>query len=412
MLIRFICFILTIINLQAQNLTLKANKATQALNAKSFVPAFTMDGKPVGAVSGATNSAATPVSSLTASQNNFNVIGALQNILNRLKNREGQNIPEFAPNRILHPSDKDDQNIPKLRQILQILGYLQKATDSPFFDMELETAVKAFQASHCVNADGIIGDDTKIRLNWTYAKRIKMLNNSIEKLKTLVFTDRTAIVNIPTYTLHAFEGQNLVMRMKIIVGQPKRPTPQMTSYINIIEFNPVWVVPHTILFEDKIPKIIEDVNVLKESNIQVFDHDDNEVDADDVDWAEVDEHHFPYVLKQKSGSTNALGRLRFNLLNKEDIYLHDTPLRNLFKKCSRALSSGCIRLEKPMKLAAWLLNKKMGDVKEIIATKETEEYKLDKNMTVYITYLPVWVEEDGRVIWGDDPYNLNLGLVP
>ena len=92
--------------------------------------------------------------------------------------------------------------------------------------------------------------------------------------------------------------------------------------------------------------------------------------------------------------------------------MHDTPLRNLFKKCSRALSSGCIRLEKPMKLAAWLLNKKMGDVKDIIATKETEEYKLDKNMTVYITYLPVWVEEDGRVIWGDDPYNLNLGLVP
>ena len=273
--------------------------------------------------------------------------------------------------------------------------------------MELEEAVKAFQAGHCINADGIIGKDTEERVNWSYAKRIKILNDSIEKLSQLVFTDRTAIVNIPTYTLHAFEANNLKMHMKAIVGQPKRPTPQMTSYVNAIEFNPVWVIPKTILFEDKIPAISEDTSYLEQNRLKVFDHEDNEVDPNDVEWEEVNEHDFPYVLKQDPGKKNALGRIRFNLLNQDDIYMHDTPLRSLFKKCSRALSSGCIRLEKPMKLAAWLLDENIEKIKEAINTQETGIINLEKNMTVYITYLLAMAGEDGQILWGYDPYKLN-----
>lgn len=195
--------------------------------------------------------------------------------------------------------------------------------------------------------------------------------------------------------------------MKIIVGRPDRPTPQMTSYINGVEFNPAWVVPHTILFKDKIPKIIEDPDYLEKNKLHVFDHDDEEVDPTEVNWEKANENDFKYTLKQRPGKTNALGRIRFILLNKEDIYLHDTPLRSLFKNCSRALSSGCIRLEKPRNLAAWLLDSDIKEIKGAIATKETETVSLEKNMTVYITYLPVWVEEDGKVLWGDDPYKLD-----
>lgn len=381
----------------------KANAATQVLNATPFVPKATMDGKPVGQ-----GGDVSVQSAQSAPKNSLKVLELLQNIVNRLKPKEDEKFPEFAPTRLLHPSDKDD-SILNLRQILFMLGYLEKATDSPFFDMELEVAVKSFQATHCLNADGVIGEDTKQRLNWSYAKRIKLLNSSIEKISQLVFTDRTAIVNIPTYTLYAFEGNDLKMRMKIIVGRPDRATPQMTSYINAIEFNPVWVVPRTILFKDKIPKIIEDPDYLQSNKLHIFKHDDedDEVDPSDVDWESANEHDFNYTLKQRPGKTNALGRIRFNLLNKDDIYLHDTPLRSLFKKCSRALSSGCIRLEKPKNLAAWLLNSDIKEVKGAIDTKETETVSLEKNMTVYITYLPVWVEEDGKVLWGDDPYKLD-----
>jgi murein L,D-transpeptidase YcbB/YkuD len=286
---------------------------------------------------------------------------------------------------------------------------LDKATDSPFFDMELENAVKAFQAGHCIEPDGIIGEETKARVNWSYEKRLKKIDASIAKIKNLVFTDRTVIVNIPTYTLHAFEDQKLKMTMKVIVGKPKRPTPQMTSYINGLEYNPAWVVPNTILFEDKLPQIQEDKEFFEKNNLQVFDHDENDVDPSTVDWSEVDIHDFPYIFKQRPGKKNALGLLKFNLQNDEFIYMHDTPQRELFKKYSRALSSGCVRLEKAGKFAGWLLNLEKDEVKTAIETDETKTETLEKSITVHITYIPVWVDEhqgDGKVLWGDDPYNL------
>ena len=378
-------------NNEVCGLKCRANKATAELNRKPFVPAATV---------GQSNSAL-PL-------NHLKELSLLQKLRKVLKAKEDVTLPEFAPNRPLRPSDKDD-NIPALRQILQSLGYLEKATDSPFFDMELENAVKAFQAGHCIEPDGIIGDETKARINWSYEKRLKKIDASIAKIKNLVFTDRTVIVNIPTYTLHAFENQKLKMCMKVIVGKPKRPTPQMTSYINGVEYNPAWVVPNTILFEDKLPQIQEDKEFFEKNNLQVFDHYESEVDPDTVDWSEVDIHDFSYIFKQRPGKKNALGLLKFNLQNDECIYMHDTSQRELFKKYSRALSSGCIRLEKAGKFAGWLQNLEKDEVKIAIDTEETKTETLEKPITVYITYIPVWVDEhqgDGKVLWGDDPYSL------
>ena len=375
----------------------KANEATESLSKKPFVPTSTMDGKIVGTAS----------TSTALTQNTVKVISALQNMQNRLKQKEDDRLPKFDPDRQLHPNDKNDSII-VLRQILQLLGYLEKATESPFYDMELETAIKSFQANHCLDADGVIGEETKIRLNWSYAYRLKLIDDSISKLKSLVFTDRTIVVNIPTYTLYTFEQQIFKKRMKVIVGQPKRKTPTMTSYINAVEFNPVWVVPPTILFEDKIPKIIEDDKFLEKNNLKIFDNNDEEVDDPlTIDWDEASLHDFSYTLKQDAGPKNALGRIRFNLVNNQEIYLHDTPLPKLFKKGSRALSSGCIRLEKPAKLAAWALSKTLDEIKDTIDTEETTTKNLEQNITVHIVYAPVWVEDDGQVLWGDDPYKLN-----
>ena len=357
-------------NNEVCGLKCRANKATAELNRKPFVPAATV----------APSESALPL-------NHLKELSLLQKLRKVLKAKEDVTLPEFAPNRPLRPSDKD-YNIPALRQILQSLGYLEKATDSPFFDMELENAVKAFQAGHCIEPDGIIGDETKARINWSYEKRLKKIDASIAKIKNLVFTDRTVIVNIPTYTLHAFENQKLKMCMKVIVGKPKRPTPQMTSYINGVEYNPAWVVPNTILFEDKLPQIQEDKDFFEKNDLQVFDHYESEVDPDTVDWSEVDIHDFPYIFKQRPGKKNALGLLKFNLQNDEFIYMHDTSQRELFKKYSRALSSGCIRLEKAGKFAGWLQNLEKDEVKIAIETEETKIETLEKPITVYITYIP------------------------
>jgi L,D-transpeptidase YcbB len=267
----------------------ETNKETAKLNKKSFVP---------------TTSVTSSESSTTSAQNHLKVLSLLQKLQAILKAKEDVTFPEFSPNRPLRSSDKDD-NIPALRQILQSLGYLDKATDSPFFDVELENAVKSFQAGHCLEPDGIIGDETKAKINWDYTKRLKMIDDSIAKIKNLVFANRTVIVNVPTYTMYAFEEEELKMRMKVIVGQSKRPTPIMTSYIDAIEYNPAWVVPETILFEDKLPKIQDDPEFFQKNDLDVFDHDENEVDPSTVEWSDVTVHDFPYIFKQKPG--NSLG---------------------------------------------------------------------------------------------------------
>lgn len=395
---RLFFLLLLISHLQSSVPSEKTNQFTKELNAKPFVPKTTMDGRPANSVIKSQN---TP----EITKNNFTTINALQNMQQRLQKLQDVRLPKFQPKRQLHPNDKDE-NIPILRQLLHALGYLGKATDSPFYDLELETAVKAFQTNHCLDADGVIGDETQIRLNWSYATRLQMIGESIGKLQSLVFTDRTAIVNIPTYTLYAFADQKLKMRMKIIVGTAKRQTPTITSYVDFVEFNPVWIVPPTILFEDKIPKIVEDIEFLASNDLEVFDANGNEIEPTSVDWDEAESHNFPYSLHQKPSAKNALGCLRFNLINNQYIYLHDTPLKKLFKKSSRALSSGCIRLEKPKQLAKWLLNKDLDEINEAIDEGSTTVEKLATNMTVHITYLPVWVEEDGQVLWGDDPYKL------
>lgn len=392
---KYILFVLAIVALQASNAPQadksKANEATNELNAKPLTVTSSISASESG-----------------DSQNHLKILILLQRLENILKEKADVTLPEFVCARALRSGDKDD-SILILRQILQSLGYLEKATDSPFFDIELEKAVKAFQARHCLEADGVIGDETKIRLNWSYPKRLKKISNSIDKIKNLAFADRAIIVNIPTYSLYAFEDQKLKMSMKAIVGSPKRPTPLMATYVDGVEYNPVWVVPHTILFEDELPKIQEDSEFFEKNHFKIFDRNENEVDPSTVDWNEVDVNDFPYTFKQDSGKDDALGLIKFNLRNNEEIYMHDTPQHELFKKYSRALSSGCIRLEQPGKLASWLLNIDKDTVKAEIDSGETKTEPLKNPITVYITYIPVWIDEelgDGKVLWGDDPYNL------
>lgn len=340
--------------------------------------------------------------------NQLKILTFLQRLESILKEKAEVALPEFAPVKSLRSGDKDD-SILALRQILQSLGYLEKVTDSPFFDMELEKAVKAFQAGHCLETDGVIGDEMKEKVNWSFAKRLQMVRDSIEKIKGLISADRTIIVNIPTYSLYAYDRQKLVMSMKAIVGRLTRPTSLMTSYIDDVELNPIWIVPHTILFEDELPKIQEDSEFFTKNDMKVFDRNDHEVNPAEVDWADVDVNDFPYVFKQNPGKKNTLGLIKFNLRDNEEIYIHDTPNQELFKKHMRALSSGCVRIEQPGKLASWLLGLDKDEIKSDIDTGDTKTRNLKTPITVYITYISVWVDEefgDGRVLWGDDPYKL------
>jgi murein L,D-transpeptidase YcbB/YkuD len=339
---------------------------------------------------------------------NMKILILLQRLESILKEKADVTFPEFSPTKALRSGDKDD-SILILRQILQALGYLEKVTDSPFFDMELEKAVKAFQAGHCLETDGVISDEMKEKINWPFAKRLQMVKDSIEKIKRLLLSDSAVIVNIPTYSLYAYDKQKLVMSMKAIVGSSAHPTSLITSYIDDVEFNPVWIVPHTVLFEDELPKIQEDSEFFRKNDMKVFDRNGHEVNPTEVDWTDVDVNDFPYVFKQNPGKENELGLIKFNLRDNQEIYMHDTSHQESFKKHMRALSSGCIRIEQPGKLASWLLGMDKDEVKSELDIGDTKTKKLKAPLIVYITYIPVWIDEefgDGKVLWGDDPYKL------
>jgi murein L,D-transpeptidase YcbB/YkuD len=402
----FLLYLIFVISLGVGNILASsvsisaANAATKKLNAQTLSSSDNLRTQPVE-----TN---LPPGTTLSKENNLKVIERLTTVYNILKAKEDVRFAVFSPNRVLHPSDKDE-SIVDLRDILQSLGYLDKASDSPFYDVALEEVVKTFQAAHCIEPDGVIGEETKARLNWSFARRLQMLQESISMLKKMVFADKTLIVNIPTYRVHCFEGDKQVLEMKAIVGQPKRATPLMTSYINAITYYPQWVLPKRIFFEDKLPAIQKDEDYFEKNNLEIFEVNGESEEAKDpseIDWSEIHEYDFPYLVKQKPGKKNALGVLQFMLLNNEQIYLHDTPQKSLFKKFSRALSSGCIRVEKPMTLAAWMLKKDKDAIKEDLENEETKVKPLKGNVLVQITYLPVWVLDDGKMLWGDDPYKL------
>jgi len=178
---KYIFFMLAIIALKAADNAeadkSRADQCTEALNKQLAVTSSAGD-------------------SLVPS-NHFKILILLQRLESILKKKKDVVLPEFSPDRPLKSGDKDE-SILILRQILQSLGYLEKATNSPFFDMELEKAVKAFQAGHCIEDDGVIGEATKIKLNWGFTKRLAMIADSISKIKNLVMTSRLIIVNIPT----------------------------------------------------------------------------------------------------------------------------------------------------------------------------------------------------------------------
>lgn len=339
----------------------------------------------------------------------LNLIERLTKLHEILILKKDLKLPEFQPERIIHPNDKHDSII-ILRKILNALGYLDQLSDSNFYDLALEEAVKNFQASHCIEPDGILVAQTVERLNWPFCKRIDMLKKTIDSLESFTLLDKTIIVNIPTYKLYCFENGEEILDMKVIVGTKKRATPTMVSYINALTYYPEWTIPRTIFFKDKLPLIQSDENYFEKNMLQVFETDgeeQTEKNPSEIDWSEIDEHNFDYIIKQKPGKKNALGKIQFNLVNDDQIYLHDTPQKKLFKKYARSFSSGCVRVEKPSELAAWLLDVTKQDVKESLAAEETTKKVLAKSAAVQITYLPMWVEKDGKVLWGDDPYKFN-----
>lgn len=314
----------------------------------------------------------------------------------------------------LKSGDKSS-DISIIRFQLKAYGYVDETDplkEDDLFDEHLEKSLKQFQKDHSLDVDGIYGRHTAFALNVDFSKRLEILEKTITYLKNLKEkkNDHLVLLNIPTFTLHVFDGENMIMTQKTIVGMKSRPTPVMETKIFQIVLNPSWYVPSSIFFKDKLNKILEDDGYLETYGYRLFDFEGNQIHEDEVDWQEISTSgHLPYVLEQKPGLYNALGQIKFALDNPDAIHLHGTPSQHLFERGRRLLSSGCIRTEDPLRLALWIFN--LQDLKrdqewilKKIDLQSTQYFPLEKPIPVFIIDLEAFVNQKGDVIFGFNPY--------
>lgn len=291
-----------------------------------------------------------------------------------------------------------------------------RTPDSTKFDHTVEEAVKTFQARHGLTADGVVGADTRTALNVPADVRAKQIRLNIQRWQDISaeMGDHYVLINIPEYKLHLIDDGKEVLNMKVVVGRPTRMTPELTSTITRIVFNPRWNVPAMIAKNDIVPKVLEDPSYLNTNGIRIFNSDQEnqyEIDQSEVNWRDAKENGFPYHFRQNPGAKNALGRVKFEFQNSHDVYLHDTPAKELFKSDKRDFSSGCIRLEKPFALVNYLTQDDdridQDKINNTLLSEKTEYFRVMRSLPIIITYATAWVDDAGVVHFADDVYGLD-----
>ncbi|MNS09144.1 murein L,D-transpeptidase [compost metagenome] len=282
------------------------------------------------------------------------------------------------------------------------------------YDRELVAAVKAFQTAQGLGADGVIGQSTRDWLNVSPAQRAGVLALNIQRLRLLPGTLSTGImVNIPAYSLVYYQNGSEVLASRVIVGRPDRKTPMMSSALNNVVVNPPWNVPPTLARKDILPKLWNDPGYLERHGYTVMRgwNSNQAIDPYQVDWSTITATNLPFRFQQAPGERNSLGRYKFNMPSSDAIYLHDTPNHNLFQKDTRALSSGCVRVNKASELANMLL----GDagwnntrISDALKEGNTRYVNIRQNIPVNLYYLTAFVGADGRTQYRTDIYNYDL----
>lgn len=234
-----------------------------------------------------------------------------------------------------------------------------------------------------------------------------------QRLRIIPSFNNGIFVNIPSYQLYYFRDGNLALQSKVIVGREDRRTPVMYSKLSNVVVNPPWNVPTSIMTKDIIPKLARDPGYADRASFEILDSSGNKINPRSVNWSQyLNAKSSPYRIRQKAGDDSALGRYKFNMPSSDAIYLHDTPNRGLFGKTGRALSSGCVRVEKSDELATILL-KEAGwgsDKKnQVLGSKKTTSAQIRSDNPVYLYYVTAWVE-GGKVQTLPDIYNFDAKI--
>jgi L,D-transpeptidase YcbB len=303
-----------------------------------------------------------------------------------------------------------------LRERLMREGYLQfdamASGNANKWDAELANAVQSFQYNHGARPTGQVDERTRQELNIAAEWRLYSLKENLPRIAEYArdLGPRYVAVNIPAAQLEMVENGQLYARHNVVVGKLDRPTPALKSHVTDIVFNPTWNAPASIVAKDIVPKMLADKTYLRSMDIHIYDGQNGpEIDPATVDWENTPADR--YVFKQAPGDHNALANVKVNFANKYMVYMHDTPHRELFATNNRWESSGCVRVDKVKTLITWIVNGLGGydeaNFDPIIASRETQQFKIPHGPDVRFMYLTAWATEDGRVNFRPDIYKLD-----
>ncbi len=323
-------------------------------------------------------------------------------------------VPTGAP---LKPGATDDR-ILAVRKRLIATGELAAGDDqSPLFDEPLVAAVQLFQRRHGLADDGVLGRQTVAAMNIPAAERARQVAVNMERWRWLPqhLESNHIVVNVPGAWLEVVDNGKAVLTMRVVVGDPDHPTPALHAKMNSLVLNPIWRIPASIATNEILPKLKKDPGYLIANDLELvsdsFAPGSPESQGVGISWKEMSS--MPWPVRQRAGSDNALGRIKFNIPNDDDIYLHDTPNRKAFARAFRALSHGCVRVEKPDDLALYVLRDKDWSQQKLegeIDDGDTHTVALGKSLPVWLLYWTTWVDAEGVLQVRDDLYGRDQRL--
>ena len=323
--------------------------------------------------------------------------------------------PVTADKVTLRPGDTSSE-VAAIRRHLIIEGDITGGSENnPTFDQEFLQGLARFQIRNGLRVSGFVDSRTLAALNVTAPERIKQLESNLARIQGMMSINkapRYVLVNVPAFVAQAVQDGTLALESNVIAGKPARATPQVSAKIIEINFYPTWTVPEIVAQQDLIPKIRKDQSYFSEEHFSVMtDYKSPPLDPATVDWNSP--QVVSYKFRQDPGPFNALGVVRINMPNKHNVYMHDTPLKQLFSQSARAFSSGCVRVEKVLDLVAWLLSDKKGWTLEKVQAQVDSGQKLDvrlaKSVPVHFVYLTAFATGNGVAQFRPDIYGRDAG---
>lgn len=309
--------------------------------------------------------------------------------------------------------------LPQMAEKLRRFGDLaaDAKIEGNLYDGAILDAVKKFQSRHGLEADGVISRKTFAQLNVPASHRVRQIELAIERARwTPEITAPAAIVvNIPEFRLEARGAETLTMR--VVVGKASSTqTPVFGGDMKHVVFRPYWSVPPSIQRGEIVPKLAKDRAYLAKHNYEVVDGAGRSLGSSVSDETYRKLLDFQYSVRQKPGTSNALGLMKFMFPNDNNVYLHSTPQQSLFARERRDFSHGCVRVEDPVALAAWTLKNdpKWSEEKIRAAIKGDRDdiyVKLAQPVPVVILYNTAVARANGEVHFFDDIYGHDARLM-